>query len=468
MFCIFGELSNLKMLDRFNLIGQIAITAGADFGLANLISTTAQVTRGYDPSAGKTLAMVALILISHVVVNAFGIRHLRYAIYIAMFLNSISIAALGLAVLAGAKTHKPAAFVFANFHDGTAANSNAVGWSVRASPAYVAICGTLFSQYTLLGFDASAHLCEETRKAVAVAPWCLLSAVGASFVCGFLLLLSLLFSIQDFAKVRTSPIPVLQIFTDSCGESGGLVLITIVMLCVWHCGLFSMVRTSLPVAATAMPCLAEIISLTALQTSNSRMMFSFARDGGIPHKLHIVNDRSMTPLRAVIFAAVCAFLLCLPSLGSTTAFFGTTSIATVGLFISYGIPIALASIRPNFRRGPFNLGKAGRPIGAVSCIWIAFITIAFCLPTVNPVTSQTLNYTGVAVGIVGIGAFGSWGLWARKWFTGRCRNHCRICIRQLDLLAENTVDEPGSSKSVGDTYLLQRRESRRPLRGRDK
>lgn len=233
------------MSNRLNLLGQIAITAAADFGLATLISTTAQVTRGYDPSAGKTLAMVALILVSHVFVNAFGIRHIRYTIYIAMVLNSVLIAALGIAVLSGAKTHNSAQFVFAKFFDGTAADGNTVGWSVRASPAYVAICGTLFSQYTLLGFDASAHLCEETRQAVGVAPWCLLSAVGASFVCGFLLLLSLLFSIQDFDKVRTSPIPVLQIFTDSCGEAGGLVLITIVMLCVWHCGLFSMVSIPL-------------------------------------------------------------------------------------------------------------------------------------------------------------------------------------------------------------------------------
>lgn len=185
--------------------------------------------------------MVALILASHVVVNAFGIRHIRYTIYIAMVLNSVSIAALGIAVLSGAKTHNSAQFVFTKFFDGTAADRNVVGWSVRASPAYVAICGTLFSQYTLLGFDASAHLCEETRKAVGVAPWCLLSAVGASFVCGFLLLLCLLFSIQNFDEVRTSPIPILEIFTDSCGKAGGLVLITIVMLCVWHCGLFSMV-----------------------------------------------------------------------------------------------------------------------------------------------------------------------------------------------------------------------------------
>ena len=45
----------------------------------------------------------------------------------------------------------------------------------------------------------------------------------------------------------------------------------------------------------------------------------------------------------------------------------------------------------------------------------------FCLPELNPVTSQTLNYTPVAVGIVAAWAFGSWFLWARRWFTGPIR-----------------------------------------------
>ncbi|MCJ1280547.1 hypothetical protein MMC21_008376 [Puttea exsequens] len=426
----------------FNLLGQVAITAGADFGLANLISTTAQVTNGYNPSPGRTLGMIAVIILSHVVVNALSTQKLRYMVYTAICLNSVFVSALAIAVLAGAKRHNSADFVFAKFFDGTAATPDAEGWSVRASPAYVAVCGVMFSQYTLLGFDACAHLCEETRSAVRVAPRCLLSAVGASFCFGFFLLLCLLFSIQDFDKVRTSPVPILQIFTDSCGHGGGLVLMTIVCLCVWHCGLFSM-------------------------TSNSRMMFSFARDGGIPHKLHILSPRFRSPLRTVLFAALCAFLLCLPSLGSTTAFFGTTSIATIGLFVSYGIPIAIALAWPrNFKRGPFTLGLWSRPIGVVACMWIAFITLAFCLPTVNPVTAQTLNYTGVAMGIVLVGALGSWFLWARRWFTGRCRNHCRICIAQLDFLAERMVEreENGTPDEPGG-FKLHRRESTRPING---
>ncbi|KAL9018019.1 MAG: hypothetical protein Q9185_004688 [Variospora sp. 1 TL-2023] len=389
----------------FNLIGQIAVTTGIDFGLANLISITASVSNGYQATAGRTLAILALILVSHVAVNLISVRRLRLMIYTSIALNTLGVVCMVVAVLAKAKTHQSAAFVFGKFFDGT--GEDGPGWSIRASPAYVAACGVLMSQYTILGYDASAHLCEETRKAVRHAPVGLLSAIAASTGMGFFLIIGMLFSIEDFEAVRTSPLPVLKILTDACGEGGGL-------------------------------------------TSNSRMMFAFARDGGIPHRLHIIDARFKSPIRTVLFGAVCSFLLALPVLGSQAAYNGTTSIATIGLYISYGIPIAMTLAYPhNFKRGPFRLGRASKIIAAIACLWIGILTVVFCLPVVNPVTSQTFNYTSAALGIVGLYAFASWFLWARRWFTGRCRDHCRVCIRQLDFLGEGMVGRTDSTDSEG-------------------
>ena len=227
---------------RFNLLGQIAVTTGIDFGLANLISTTAQLSNGYVPSSGKTLGILAVVLLSHVLINLFSVRTLRHMIYPSIVLNTVGIACLAVSVLAKAPTHRPAKFVFSTFFDGTGLDGQE-GWSLRASPAYVAAVGVLMSQYTITGFDASAHLCEETRKAVRDAPLGLLSAIAGSSLIGFSLIVALLFSIQDFNAVRNSPLPVLKILTDACGEGGGLVLMVLIMLCAWHCGLFSLVRS---------------------------------------------------------------------------------------------------------------------------------------------------------------------------------------------------------------------------------
>ncbi len=73
--------------------------------------------------------------------------------------------------------------------------------------------------------------------------------------------------------------------------------------------------------------------------------------------------------------------------------------------------------------------------------WICFITIIFCLPTANPVDSQTLNYTPVAVGIVTLWAFGSWFLWARRWFTGPVR---QIQAEQMGI----SLEDPAAMEKV--------------------
>lgn len=89
-------------------------------------------------------------------------------------------------------------------------------------------------------------------------------------------------------------------------------------------------------------------------------------------------------------------------------------------------------------KGPFNLGLLSRPVAFVAVAWIGFITIIFCLPTANPVTSKSLNYTVVAVGIIAIFSLSAWVLWARKWFVGPIREIEEAGRLGVDLL------EPGA------------------------
>ncbi|KAH8671644.1 amino acid/polyamine transporter I [Xylariales sp. PMI_506] len=384
----------------FNLLGQVAVTTGISFGLAGLIATAVTVKNpDYESTPAKTIGIYAAVLVSHGLVNSFGVHILRFLNNASIVLHSVGVTALCIAVLAKAPTHQPASFVFGSFYDGTGVDG-AEGWSQRASVGYVVVCGSLLSQYTLTGFDASAHLSEETKNASWSAPIGVVSSVGFSALFGFFVLMALLFSIQSFADVINADInygqPVLKIFVDIFGEDGALALFTLIMVCVWHCGLFSM-------------------------TSNSRMMFAFSRDGGIPSFFHKVDERFRSPIRTVWLAATLSFILALPSLGSSVAFSAATSIATIGLYISYGLPIMIGLIwhKPFIAmKGPFNLGVMSRPIAATACAWIMAITVVFCLPTSNEVTDQTLNYTVVAVGIIAIGATGTWLISARKWFTG--------------------------------------------------
>ncbi|KAF5319621.1 hypothetical protein D9619_008813 [Psilocybe cf. subviscida] len=106
-----------------------------------------------------------------------------------------------------------------------------------------------------------------------------------------------------------------------------------------------------------------------------------------------------------------ASFLGLPSLGSSVAFVAATSIATIGLYISYVIPIALRVVyRDQFVHGPFQLSAFSLPIATAAVLWIIFISVIFILPQVNPVDSQTFNYALVAVGVVIVYSVGFWPL----------------------------------------------------------
>jgi len=154
-------------------------------------------------------------------------------------------------------------------------------------------------------------------------------------------------------------------------------------------------------------------------TSNSRMIYAFSRDGAVPaHNLWHSLNRGRTPRNAILLAVVCSFILVIPSLWSVTAYLAAVSIAVIGLYIAYAIPIFLRQFAPDFKTGPWHLGAWSRPIGWIAVIWVAIISVLFMLPTSTPITLQGFNYTPVVV----LGVFLIVAIWwlvsARHWFKG--------------------------------------------------
>ncbi|KAJ2918863.1 hypothetical protein MD484_g1536, partial [Candolleomyces efflorescens] len=384
----------------FNLLGQVAVTTGISFACANFISTACTLGTSFEPTPATNIGVYAAVLFTQGLTNTFGVTILHYLNNVSVWWHALGTTSLVIAILVKAPKRQSASFVFKQFLDGTGVDG-AVGWGDRASHAYVVVIGILMAQYTLTGFDASAHMTEETHNAAMSGSIGIIMAIGVSALLGWFLILGLLFSIQDLDATLNSSTgqPVTQIFLDTVGERGAIVLMVIVIGAMYFCGTFSI-------------------------TSNSRMMYAFARDGGIPgHKFFAkVSPRWKSPVRTVWLACTLSFILGLPSLGSSVAFAAATSIATIGLYISYGIPIALRVIyRDSFVRGPFHLRAFSYPVAIGAIAWILFISIAFILPQINPVDSQTLNYAIVAVGVVIAYSVGFWLLSARKWFTGPIR-----------------------------------------------
>lgn len=156
---------------------------------------------------------------------------------------------------------------------------------------------------------------EETKNADVAGPVGILMAVAVSFVAGLAYLLALTFGIQDIDRVLNTPTgnPIAQIFLDALGETGALLLLVILLLAQFFCG-------------------------NASVTANSRMIYAFSRDGAMPGSkyLHKVHPQLDSPVWAIWLSCFVSALLGLLYLVNAAAFSAITSIATIGLYISYG------------------------------------------------------------------------------------------------------------------------------------
>src|SRR5271166_551336 len=370
----------------FNFLGQVAITAGIDFGAAFFINALLNLQWGVSTAHWVTILIFAGVLFLHGVMNQFGIR-------LVALLNNVSVwwHILGVLIIVSVLAfvpahHQSASWVFGHYVNNTG----------RGSKIYVLLLGLLLAQYTFTGYDASAHMTEETRSAARSGPRGIVMSIVVSLFAGWLLLIGITFAIQNYSGAASASVPAAQVFIQALGNTGAKLLLLVVIGAQLFCGMSSV-------------------------TANSRMIYAFSRDGALPGSKvwHKVNPKTRTPTNAIWLACGGALILGLPYLWNNTAYVAVTSIAEIGLYVAYVMPTFLRlRLGSRFKAGPWQLGRWSRPIGIIACVWVAFIFVLFMLPTVSPINHTNFNYTVVAVVVV-VGFAGIWWLVsARKWFTG--------------------------------------------------
>jgi amino acid permease (GABA permease) len=372
----------------FNFLGQVAITAGIDFGAAFFINALLNLEWGVSTAHWVTIVIYAGVLLLHGMLNQFGIR-------LVALLNDVSVwwHITGVLLIVGVlafvpSKHASASYVFTS-------TFNTTGWH---STFYVLLLGLLLAQYTFTGYDASAHMTEETHKAARSGPRGIVMSIVVSLFAGWILLIGITFAIQkaQYTTYLGALVPPAQVIATAIGNTGAKLLLLVIIGAQLFCGMSSV-------------------------TANSRMIYAFSRDGALPGSAfwHRVNKRTRTPTNAIWLAAVGALILGLPYLGNSTAYAAVTSIAVIGLYIAYVVPTFLRLRQgASFMRGPWHLGRWSYPVGIIAVIWVVFITILFMLPTVSPIGWGNFNYTVVAVVVV-LGFAGIyWLVSAKNWFTG--------------------------------------------------
>jgi amino acid transporter len=386
-----------------NMIGQVTITAGINVAAA--IYLIGAVTRIFGLSAEATVPVfgsltgwyfqvfvMALLMVPQVLINVRGIR-------LTARLNDLSVwwhigGVLLIAVLLAAfgRHHNPLGFLFqagpvvgpleaasADF-GGRAAPALVIGELKLPSPLFALVpalrelyaaapfalafvLALLQAQWTYTGYDASAHVAEETTMARLNSAWGIFLSVAVSAVVGYVMLLIFTWCIPggDVAKTANDAYPVLYVVYGNLATVWAHVVAIVIGGAMWLCGLASI-------------------------TSMGRMWYAFARDDGMPgaRVLKRIHATTGTPVAATLVTSALAVLICLYA----AAYSVVTSISTIALYLAYGIPIWLNFRNRRRRRGefvtgeqaPWNLGGWAPLINAIAIVWIVVLSVVFVLP----------------------------------------------------------------------------------------
>jgi amino acid transporter len=380
-----------------NMIGQVTITGGINVAAAIYLIGAATRIFGLQGSYLTNwyfqLAVMIAILIPQVLINVFGIRLTARLSNVSVWWHIGGVLLIVLALTLSGKHHNSLAFLFSFLPSAGPLDSSsalvAAQFSIPsplfrmlpwlkhvyelAPPALLFVLALLQAQWTYTGYDASAHVAEETKLARLNSAWGIFLSVAVSAVVGYVMLLVLTWCIPngDVAATSADPYPVLYIVAGNLSPFLTNLIAVLIGVAMWLCGLASV-------------------------TSMGRMWYAFARDDGMPGSRWIKRVSTKgTPVVAIVVTSILSVLVCVYA----AAFYVVTSISTIALYLAYVIPIFL-NLRNRIPRelAPWSLGRFGPLVNGIAVVWCLVITVMFMLPP-NELVLWTMLATALVMAV---------------------------------------------------------------------
>jgi amino acid transporter len=411
----------------FNLIGQVAVTAAIGYGLATFatvlfdywFSYTAHMDDWFGASANMSIyVLYAAFLLAACLINVLNIRITSGLNMISAWWHMIGVVIIVGVLIIVPDQHQSLSYVFTETVNASGYGNGVVGFT-HPTFWFVFGLGLLLSQYTITGFDASAHTAEETHNAsrgAAVGMW---TSVVVSVIFGWILLLAVTFSIPSTeGALENIGIVVPWIWAESMSQNWAEALL---FICV----------------------VAQFFCVTASITSASRMMFAFSRDRAVPgHQIWRRVAKNRVPVWSVFGIGVFAAVLMIPAIWNYLVGYGVgTAIAVIGLYIAFILPVWLRWRKGDSWDEPraWSLGKHYKWLDPISIAWVALITILFIfplykagLPWEDDFSWELTNYTVLWFAGIGLIFGGWWFLSAKNWFKGPVRMGTEEELEQLE------------------------------------
>ncbi len=439
----------------FNLLGQIGVIASVDYALALFTGYFIKLYNEDFTLTPRTVFVIfAIMLALHGLINSRGVTLVKILGDISVWWHVGGVAIIFVILLVAPDNREGFGFIF-DFNNITGWTNNGNGSHIPG--IYASMIGLLLAQYTITGFDASAHVSEETTDSGRSASIAIVRAIYVSAIAALILNVAMLQATPKgtFNDVILGTDGFLALgganaLAAPLGGSGAKLLIAICVVAQFFCGMASV-------------------------TANSRMIYAFSRDGAIPgHRIwHKINPKTRTPTNSIWLGCGLSLLVGALSLYQandySVAFFAMTGMCVVGLYIAYVIPIFLRLRNHDFEQGAWNLGTWSKLVGWTSVAWVAFITILFFAPPFWPfwppggsttfgvgdeafTVFHLSNFNFTPVIIIGffIVILLWWALSAKNWFKGP-----QIQGTPEELLAIELALETGDIKTFKELEELE-------------
>ncbi|KAJ3075708.1 hypothetical protein HDU98_007100 [Podochytrium sp. JEL0797] len=379
-----------------NTLGQIAGFASTDFACARMVAAvgTLATDGDYQATPGVIVGIFMGIITLHGIINTSSTRFMAIMTKYFVFINVGTALAIIIALFATVKDEQKL-----SAHDVFFLVQNQSGWS---SDSISIMLGLLSVCWTMTDYDATGHIAEETHRASIRGPVSIIAAVTGTGILGLVLNIAFVACSNNIALPGATGLSTVEILLNNVGKTGAIVFLVCIIL------------------------VTNTIGISALQ-ANSRMVFAFARDGGLPFSPFFakMNSRVQIPVNAVWIIIFISALMGLLNLASATAVNAIFSLATVAMDWSYCITIMYKiyychiTKEIKFIPGPFAMGPTlGLFINVIAVVWTGFVSCVLILPTTMPLTALTMNYSGPITVIVMFLSMVWFYADAKNWYKG--------------------------------------------------
>ncbi|KAI4213783.1 MAG: hypothetical protein LQ349_009259, partial [Xanthoria aureola] len=382
-----------------NWLVQITGAPSVDYGMAAMILAAASILNpGFVPQNFQVFLLTVFIMVIQSFISSMPTKWIANFNSVGSTFNILALVIVIVMIPAatnraeqGMPKFNPASEVWGNFYQGTSFPNG-----VALLMSFVAVI------WTMSGYDAPFHLSEECSNANIASPRAIVLTSGVGGLFGWFLQLAVAYTVVDIDAALESDLgqPFAAYLLQALPQNVTLTILALTIMCAFSMGQGCMVAAS-------------------------RVTFAYSRDdcfGPLSSVTKRVNRHTRTPVNAVWFNTAVGTAMAVLILGGDLAAGALFSIGALAAFVAFTIPIFIRVFLAGdrFRPGPWNLGRASRPIGAMACAFVLLMVPILMLPSVTggDLDAAGMNWTCLVYGGPMIFILFWWLVSARKWFKG--------------------------------------------------